>query len=181
MADENLTEKMVRTERVFNGRLLKVRKDTVLLPNGKEAGREWIEHPGAVAIVPVLSDGRIVMVKQYRYPVGAVTLEIPAGKLDQGESPEDCARRELKEETGYAAGTLKKIAAIGTTMAFSNEIIHLYVAEQLEAGTQCPDEDEFIHAELFSWDVLEEMMRDGRIYDAKTVAALLMAKANFIK
>lgn len=176
----DLDETMVKQELVFDGRLLKVKRDVVKLPNGKEAVREWIEHPGAAAVVPVLSDGRIAMVRQYRYPMGKTTLEIPAGKLDAGEEPECCALRELEEETGYRARSLKKLAAIGTAMAFSNEVIHIYLAQDLDAGTRRPDEDEFIHMEFYSQEQLDQMIGDGRIFDAKTVAALFMAK-QFLK
>lgn len=173
--DKDLEEKFIKTEHVFDGRLLKVRKDTVLLPNGKEATREWIEHPGAVAVVPILNDGRIAMVKQYRYPMGKITLEIPAGKLDQGEAPDKCVARELKEETGYTANKIRKIATIGTTMAFSNEVIHLYIAEDLVEGEACPDEDEFINVEKYTKEELHTMIKDGMIDDAKSLVAILMA------
>lgn len=173
--DEDLKEVFVKSERVFDGALLKVRKDTVALPNGKEAVREWITHPGAAAVVPILDDGRIAMVRQYRYPVDKVTLEVPAGKLDQAEDPEVCVRRELREETGYEAKTIRKVAAILTTPGFSDERIHLYVAEGLAAGKQCPDEDEFIHVVKFTREEIAAMIRSGEIDDAKTMLALLLA------
>lgn len=172
---KELEEKFIKTELVFDGQLLKVRKDTVLLPNGKEATREWIEHPGAVAVIPILDDGRIAMVKQYRYPMGKVTLEVPAGKLDRGEAPDKCVMRELKEETGYTANKIRKIATIGTTMAFSNEVIHIYVAEELVEGEACPDEDEFINVEKYTKEELHTMIKDGTIDDAKSLVAILMA------
>lgn len=171
---KDLKETLISKEHVFDGQLLKVRKDTVLLPNGKEAVREWIQHPGAVAVVPILEDGRIVMVKQFRYPVGKVTLEIPAGKLDKGEDPDKCALRELKEETGYTPKTIKKLTTIGTTMAFSNEVIHLYVAEGLIEGEQCLDEDEFLHVEKYEIEEIKKMIREEQIYDAKSLVAILM-------
>jgi len=172
---KELEEKLIKTEHVFDGQLLKVRKDTVLLPNGKEATREWIEHPGAVAVIPILDDGRIAMVKQYRYPMGKVTLEVPAGKLDKGEAPDTCVMRELKEETGYTANKIRKIATIGTTMAFSNEVIHIYVAEDLVEGEACPDEDEFINVEKYTKEQLHTMIKDGTLDDAKSLVAILMA------
>ena len=172
---KELEEKFIKTEHVFDGQLLKVRKDTVLLPNGKEATREWIEHPGAVAVIPILNDGRIAMVKQYRYPMGKVTLEVPAGKLDKGEAPDTCVMRELKEETGYTANKIRKIATIGTTMAFSNEVIHIYVAEDLVEGEACPDEDEFINVEKYTKEQLHTMIKDGTLDDAKSLVAILMA------
>lgn len=173
---ENLKETKVASKLVFDGCLLKVYKDTVVLPNGKEATREWIKHPGASAVVPVLSDGRIVLVKQYRYPMEKVTLEIPAGKLDSNEPPEVCALRELKEETGYDAASLKKLTSIATTVGFSNEWIHLYVADQLDAGEQCTDEDEFINTVLVQPEEVDRLIACGEICDAKTLVALLMLK-----
>lgn len=173
-----LKEKFVKSEQVFDGVLLKVFRDTVELPNGGAATREWIKHPGAVAVVPVLPNGRIVMVRQYRYPMEEITLEIPAGKLEIGENPYESALRELKEETGYTAtGGLKEIGVIATTVAFSNEKIRLYIATDLKAGEQCTDEDEFINVSDYSLDELLTMVQDGRIYDAKTVTAICMIKA----
>ncbi len=172
-----LEEKFLKSEQVFDGKLLKVFRDTVALPNGAEAVREWINHPGAVAVIPVLSDGRIVMVRQYRYPMGEVTLEIPAGKLEIGENPDEAVLRELKEETGYTAKHMEFIATIATTVAFSNEKIRLYIAKDLSLGEQCPDEDEFIHMEAYALDELIAKVRKGAIYDAKTVTAICMVKA----
>ncbi len=178
--DEGLIEKKISSIRVYEGGLLKVNKDVVELPNGKQAVREWIEHPGAAAVVPLLNNGKIVMVRQYRHPMGKVTLEIPAGKLDgPHEDPLDCARRELKEETGYRAHTLIKLTTIATTVGFSNEVIHLYVAKDLDAGLQCPDEDEFINTVMISVDEIDELIQTGKIDDAKSVVSLLMVK-NFI-
>lgn len=174
--DVNLVEKLIKSDEVYHGKLLHVYNDTVKLPNGKTATREWIRHPGAAAVIPILDDGRIVLVKQYRYPTGKVTLEIPAGKLDQGEEPLVCARRELKEETGYTTNSLVKMAEIGTTMAFSNEIIHLYIAKDLVAGDMCPDEDEFINTVILNEEEIEKLIASGQINDAKTLTALLLMK-----
>jgi ADP-ribose pyrophosphatase len=172
-----LEEKFIKSEQIFDGKLLKVFRDTVRLPDGSEAIREWIKHPGAVAAVPVLPDGRIILVKQYRYPMEEVTLEIPAGKLEIGENPDEAVLRELKEESGYTAESIELIATIATTVAFSNERIRLYIAKNLTAGEQCTDEDEFINVELHTLDELMEMIRKGTLYDAKTVTALCMIKA----
>lgn len=172
---DNLCEKKLDSQQVFDGHLLKVYSDKVELPNGKQSVREYIIHPGAVAVVPILEDGRVVMVRQYRYPTGEAILEIPAGKLDCGESPEKCALRELSEETGYRAGVLRKLTAIHTTPGFTNEIIHVYVAEQLEMAGQHTDEDEFVNIEVYTKEKLKAMIFDGQISDAKTIAGLLMA------
>ena len=123
---EDLLEKKLQSENIYDGVLLHVRRDTVTLPNGREAVREWVRHPGASAVLPVFEDGTVLLVRQYRYPVDRVTLEIPAGKLDfPKEDPLACAVRELSEETGYTAKYWAKLTTIGTTVGFSNEYIHL--------------------------------------------------------
>lgn len=159
---------------VFSGRLLKVRCDHVTLPNGTDATREYIRHPGAVAIVPFLADGRVVLVKQHRYPMGTLLWEVPAGKLDHGpqEDLADCALRELSEETGYEAEHLEHVLSIATTPGFSDEIIHLYKAWGLTAHSQHTDEDEFVGVEAFTPAQLKEMVKAGELYDAKSLCAL---------
>ena len=176
--DEDLIEKRLAGESVFDGKLLHVRRDTVLLPNGHETIREWVKHPGASAVLPVLDDGSVILVRQYRYPVGRVTLEIPAGKLDvPGEDPLECAKRELKEETGYAAERYEKLFSLATTVGFSDEWIHIYLAEGLTAGADCPDEDEFIHIVRMPLAEALEKVSDNTIVDGKTVTALLLYAA----
>lgn len=173
--DEELIEKGIQSESVFDGVLLHVRRDTVELPNGNKATREWIKHPGAASVIPLLPDGRIILVKQYRYPVAQVTLEVPAGKLDSlDEDPLLCAKRELSEETGYTADKVYKLTTIATTVGFSNEYIHLYAAEGLHSGKQHTDEDEFVNVIKVPLDEALEMARDGRIFDAKSVISILL-------
>ncbi|MCE5285455.1 MAG: NUDIX hydrolase [Pelosinus sp.] len=172
---DRLTEKFLNSKQVFDGKLLKVFSDEVELPNGNKSSREIIRHPGAVAIVPILNDGRIVMVRQYRYPIADTLLEIPAGKLDAGETPKECAVRELSEETGYVAHTLKKLTAIVTTPGFTDEVIHIYLATDLEMTEQHTDEDEFINMELYSKEELRVMIDNGMLSDAKTLVGLLLA------
>jgi ADP-ribose pyrophosphatase len=171
----NLTEKFLDSTMVFDGNLLKVYRDTVELPNGKAASREFIRHPGAVAVVPITADGKIILVRQYRYPLGKAILEVPAGKLDQGEEPDHCARRELEEETGYVANQLRRVSSIYTTPGFTDEMIHLYVADDLTLAKQCPDEDEFLDVEAYSKEEVQKMINDGTINDAKSMLALLLA------
>jgi ADP-ribose pyrophosphatase len=175
--DSDLIEKKLSSEDIFDGALLHVKRDTVKLPNGNEATREWIKHPGASSVIPVLPDGRIVLVRQYRYPIGKVTLEVPAGKLDApDEDPLYCATRELSEETGYQAEHIEKLTTIATTVGFSNEYIHLYVAEGLTPGKQHPDEDEFINVVKVPLDEAVQMVLDGRIYDAKSATSILLVE-----
>jgi ADP-ribose pyrophosphatase len=170
-----LQEKFLDSKLIFKGKVLTMNYDTVLLPNGVKATREIIKHPGAVAVVPLANDGRIVLVKQYRYPVGKEMLEIPAGKLDKGEKTDDCARRELSEETGYLAGELIKLTSIYTTPGFTDEVIHVYLAKNLTIAERHPDEDEFINVELYTKDQVKQMITNGIICDAKSMIGLFMA------
>ena len=181
--DKNLVEKKISSEAVFDGVLLHVRKDNVELPNGHESVREWIEHPGASAVIPLLPDNQIILVRQFRYAVGKVTLEVPAGKLDKvGEDPLECAKRELSEETGYTAGKIWKLTTIATTVGFSNEYIHLYAASDLTAGAIHPDSDEFINVVKVPLTAALQMVESGKIFDAKSaVSILLLAKQVFLK
>ena len=173
---EDLIEHTVRSEDIFDGMLLHVRRDTVRLPNGKEGVREWIRHPGAAAVLPLLPDGNVILVRQYRHPIGKVTLEVPAGKLDaEGEDPLHCARRELSEETGYTAEQYDKLTTIATTVGFSNEYIHLYLARQLSSGRQHTDEDEFVNVVQMPLKEALHLVNTGEIIDAKTIISLMMA------
>ena len=171
---DNLDEKFVSSKEGFSGRLLKVKVDTVVLPNGKESTREIIRHPGAVAIIPVLEDGRIALVKQYRYPIGTVLYEIPAGKLEGKEDHEACAIRELSEETGFEATSMEYLTGVVTTPGFTDEIIYLYVATGLVKKQQHTDEDEFIDIELFTEEKIKEMIIDEELFDSKSLSALLL-------
>lgn len=176
--DEALIETGISSENIFDGNLLHVRRDTVKLPNGKTATREWIKHPGASSVIPMLEDGSVILVKQYRYPVGKITLEVPAGKLDAlEEDPLVCAERELSEETGYTADKIEKLTTIATTVGFSNEYIHLYIATGLHSGKQHTDDDEFINVVKVPLQEAVAMVNDGRIIDAKSVVSILMAAA----
>lgn len=171
-SDKELDEIRISGEEIYDGVLLHVKKDKVKLPDGKESAREYIRHPGAVAVVPVLDDGRIVLVKQCRYPLNTVMWEIPAGKLDHGaEDLEDCAKRELSEETGYEAKEWKFLCSIATTPGFSDEIIHLFEARGLTLHAQHTDEDEFIGVQAFTWEEINTMICRGELFDAKSICA----------
>ncbi len=171
--DKGLIETFVRKKRIWKGRAVNFDVDTVRLPDGKLATREYMDHPGAVGVVPFLDMDTIVMVRQYRHPVYEVTLELPAGKLDPGESKLACVRRELAEETGYTAKTIRPLIDYWPTPAFANEVLHLYTAAGLKAGKVHADEDEFIEAVHVPFKKALAMVLDGRIMDSKTVVAIL--------
>jgi len=173
MTNKSLVEKCVAKRKIFSGKAVDFRADLIRLPNGKTAMREFMAHPGAVAVLPVLKDGSIVMVRQYRYPVGEATLELPAGKLhSKRDNPLKRAAAELKEETGYRAGTFKPLMSFWPTPAFSNEILHIYLAAGLSAGRSSPDNDEFIKVERMPFAKALRLIRLGKIKDAKTIIAL---------
>jgi len=169
---ERLTEKRISSTRLFQGHTINLRLDVVELPNGRQAQREVVEHPGAVAIVPLLDDGTVILVNQYRAPIERITLEIPAGKLEPGESPEICAARELEEETGYRAERLERKGAFFTTPGFSDEIMYLFVASGLIPAKSHPDVDEFVEVQKISLGKLLQMVKDGEIIDAKTLVGI---------
>lgn len=172
-ADPKLVERRVRKNTVHKGKSVDFCVDEITLPDGKTATREYLDHPGAVGVVPVHPDGRVVMVRQYRYPVEEVTLELPAGKLGKGEDPLACVKRELHEETGYSAAKITPLLDYWPTPAFANEVLHLYVAEGLTVGEVHPDEDEFIEKVELPLDEVLELARRGRIKDSKTLVGLL--------
>lgn len=172
----DLTEKKLASRRVFDGKLLHIDSDTVLLPNGNEATREVIRHCGAVAVVPMLDDGRVVMVRQFRYPYGAVMLEVPAGKLDAGETPEEAAARELLEETGAVAERLIDLGRYYPSVAYTDETITIYLAQGLRFGDTHFDEDEFLEAETIPLDTLVDRVMLNEIPDGKTQVAILKVK-----
>lgn len=170
----NLVETQIKREEIFDGKVLHVVKDTVRLPNGEEATREMCLHVGAVAVLPLLPDGRVIMEKQYRYPHGRVFLEIPAGKLNsKDENPYFAAVRELREETGATARNMTFIGGLDTTPALIDEKIRMYIAEGIEIGERSLDDDEFLDVVIMPLKELYEMVLRGEIQDAKTQVAVL--------
>lgn len=171
-----MEEKLKRIDRTlkYEGSILKVYTDEIQLPNGKKTQWDYIHHNGATAIVPVRDDGKILMVRQYRNALDRETLEIPAGKLDEkNEKPLLCALRELEEETGYISEKMSHLLTLCTWVAFTNEKIEVYVAEELKVTKQHLDEDEFIQVEAYTMDELKEKIFNGEIQDAKTISSLL--------
>lgn len=165
-------EVTLSTQPIFQGKIISLQVDTVKLPNGGEATREIIRHPGAVAVLALTPDDRMLVVEQYRKPLEKSQIEIPAGKLDPGEEPEQCARRELVEETGYTCGSLRHLSSFYTSPGFADELLHLYVAEELTKGEAQPDEDEFLEIEAITLEQAQQYMAEGRISDAKTIMAV---------
>lgn len=172
----DLLEKKLTRELVYDGNLLKVFRDQVELGNGNKSTREWINHPGAAAVIPLLAQGETLLVRQFRYALGRETLEIPAGKIDPGESPLDCAVRELREETGLFAGEFKPIGSFVTTPGFTNEEIHLFLSQHSSRGSAVPDQDELLNLVLLPCDKVFTLIMNGRIKDAKTITAFLLAR-----
>lgn len=170
--DPHLVETRIDSQAVFDGKLLHVRRDTVRLPDGGTATREFIVHPGAVLVVPVLADGRYVLERQFRYPLGRVFLEFPAGKLDPGESTLDTAKRELVEEAGYTAREWTCLGVIHPVISYSSEFIELWLAEHLTHVGNRLDAGEFLELVTLSHAELLAAFDRGEVTDAKTVAAL---------
>jgi ADP-ribose pyrophosphatase len=174
---KDLGEKFLEGEVVFSGRLLEVRRDRVRLPDGSESLREYIRHPGAVAIVALLGDGRVVLERQFRYPLRRDFIEIPAGKLEPGEAHLETAKRELLEETGYVAAEWRRLGLIHNAIGYSDEGIEIWLARGLEQRGQQLEAGEFL--EVFTLPLTDalEMVRSGRITDVKTIAGLLWLKS----
>ncbi len=168
-----LRETVVGTRRIYEGKIVNLRVDEVELPNGARSKREVVEHADSVAIVPVLDDGRIVLIRQFRLPAEGVLLEIPAGVVDPGESPEECARRELAEEIGYAPGRLEPLFSMYLAPGYCSELIHLFVASELKPAHSTADADEFIEPAIMTPEEARRLIDDGSIRDAKTIAGVL--------
>ncbi|WP_028310312.1 NUDIX domain-containing protein [Derxia gummosa] len=175
-SDPKLDEATVSSEIVFSGHFLKVRRDVARMPDGKTTTREHILHPGAVMIVPMLDDGRLVLERQFRYPLGRVFLEFPAGKIDPGEAMQVCGERELLEETGYRAREWVRLGAINNAIGYSDEVIEIWLARGLEAGSNQLDEHEFLEVIAVSLDELLGWIRSGEVTDVKTIVGAYWAE-----
>ena len=173
MDDAHLKEERIDGTVLFKGSFLEARRDTVRLPDGHTATREYVVHPGAVVVIPLLDDGRVVLERQFRYPVGLVMVEFPAGKLDAGEDPLVCGQRELLEETGYSAREWARAGAMHLAVGYSTEIIHIYFARGLSLGEPQLDHGEFVDVFTAGADELLRWCGDGTVTDAKTLACAL--------
>ena len=171
--DAHLTETRVASQELLRGHFLHAMRDTVRLPDGKQAFREYVIHPGAVMVVAELPDGRLVLERQFRYPVQSVMVEFPAGKLDPGEDSLACAKRELLEETGYTARQWARAGVLHPVISYSTEFIDIWFARELTAGERQLDAGEFLDVFSASADELLQWCRDGRITDAKTLTGML--------
>lgn len=174
---DHLHETLTDSELIHDGRVVHLYRETVTLPDGRPVIRDVIHHGGAVAIIPIDADGHILMVRQYRIAARRVLLEIPAGGLEPGEDPADCALRECQEETGYKPGQLEKIGGVFLAPGYSTEFIHFFIARDLTASRLDQDDDEFLEVERVSLSATLNMIKSGEICDAKTVSALLMLKS----
>lgn len=164
-------EKAVKSEEIYRGRIINVRNDTIMLPDGRTASREVVEHQGGVCVAAV-DNGCLLLVKQFRYPFGQALYEVPAGKLEPGEDPEACGRRELLEETGASAGYFEKLGELYPSPGFLTEVIHVYYAAKLTFSRARPDADEYLDVERLPLSDVFKMADTGLIRDAKTVGAL---------
>ncbi|MDR2251765.1 MAG: NUDIX hydrolase [Endomicrobium sp.] len=170
---KDFIEKTLNKKLIYKGKFTELFCDEVQLPNGNSATREYINHHGAAAVLPFIDKENIVLVKQYRYAIGKVTYEIPAGKIDVGETPLECITRELQEETGYIAKKFELLLSFYPTLALSNELLHIFSAFDLEEGSLSPDEDEFVDKEIVDFKTALDMVKSGHIKDSKTIISLL--------
>ncbi len=166
---------LIERKTIFEGKVVRLYLDRVLLPNGVEAERELVRHWGAVGMVPLDRDGYVFLVRQYRHPAGKELLEIPAGKLREGEDPLECARRELEEEIGYRASSWTKLTSFFTSPGFSDEVLHLYLAEALEPTQASPEEDEFLEVLKIPLERAMDLVAAGEIQDSKSIVGIALA------
>jgi ADP-ribose pyrophosphatase len=173
---------LVSTERIYSGRVVNLDVDTVRFPDGSTGKLEMVRHPGASAVVPLLdeprsADPRVLLIRQFRHAADAVIWEVPAGRLDPGETPATCAQRELEEEVGMTADVLSRLTTIFTTPGFTDERIHIFLAQGLKPGKQRRDADEFMEVQTRKWSEVMSLIRSGEIKDAKTLVALMYVES----
>lgn len=169
-----MEEKTFKSKLIYKGKILSLRLDNVILPNGKTTTREIVEHSGAVAILPLIDKDKFLLVKQFRTPIRKTLLEIPAGKIEKGENIRQCAKRELMEETGYKTDNLKKIASVYLAPGYSSEIIHIFLAKNLKETKSNPDDDEFIQNVILKKKDTLDKIKNGKIKDSKTIIAVML-------
>lgn len=179
--DARLAETRIDGEEVYAGRLLRVQRDVVRLPDGREGVREYIRHPGAAVVVPLFDDERVLLERQFRYPHGRVMIELPAGKLEPGEPTLAAAQRELREETGYVARDWRRLGVIHPAVAYTDEAIEVFLARGLEQRDAKPDGDEFLQCFQLALSAALDWVEDGRISDAKTVVGLLWVRTFLLR
>lgn len=172
----DLVEQRLSSKKIFDGHILHVRLDTVRLPNGENAFREVVDHPGGVCVLALDEENRALIVSQFRYPYEEVLREVPAGKLEYGEDPREAAIRELKEETGAVAGDFRSLGELYPSPGYCGEVIRMYLARELTFGETHLDEDEFLNLERIPFGQLVEQVLSGEVKDAKTIAVVLKAK-----
>lgn len=171
-----MSRQLLESQRIFSGRIFDVELDVLREVNGQEMVREVVRHPGGAGVLPLFADGRVALVRQYRHPARAELLEIPAGRIEAGETPEECVRRELEEETGVRAGILRKLSEFYSTPGFCEERLHVYLATELTPVPRRPDHDELIEVVYLSLAGALEKVRSGEIVDSKTIIALLLTE-----
>lgn len=167
---------MPKKEKIYRGRIVNLMRELVRLPNGRDRWLEIVEHPGSVAIVPLITSSEVVLIRQYRHAAGGFIWEIPAGTLEEGEAPIVCARREIEEEIGFRARNMRRMLSIRPTPGFCNEVLHLFKATNLIPAKQKLDYDECIEKKIFKLDTAVEMITSGRIVDAKTIIGLFLVR-----
>ncbi|SDY89406.1 NUDIX domain-containing protein [Tindallia californiensis] len=175
-----MEEKTLKSHKIYEGKIISLRIDTVELPDQKYSKREVVEHSGAAAVIPMTKEGNVILVKQYRKPVESCLLEIPAGRLEQDEDPETCAKRELMEETGYWSNHFEKLMVYYTSPGFSNELIHIYLAYDVEEGKSNPDEDEYLEVLSIPFDHLLNKVYAGEVMDSKTIIAVMSSASRIL-
>lgn len=176
MSNQDLIEHYISSEEIASGGMLTVKRDQVRLPNGHQSQREYVIHPGAVVIVPILPNGNVLLERQFRYPLHQVFIELPAGKIDAGEEVLITGQRELLEETGYTARHWVKLGLQHPCIGYSNEVIHMYLAQEMESGQHQRDEDESLEVFELSFGDCMEMIYQGQITDGKTIVAMMFAE-----